>query len=71
MVEATALILQKSVLQNVWALQRSSGGHSRTGEKHHLPADSHTRSVQWPAPLCASAVKVYFPKRATWVIASF
>ncbi len=37
-----------------------------TGEKKiNLPADSHTRSVRWPAPLRASTLKEYFSKRAT------
>ncbi len=36
----------------------------RTREKDHLPADSHTRSVRWPVPLRASALKEHFSKRA-------
>ncbi len=58
-------------LDRVWALRHSSGGHGRTGEKDHLPVDSHTRSVRWPAPLRASTLKEHFSKRATGVIAYF
>ncbi len=39
----------------VTAQQRWSRSYGR--EKDNLPADSHTRSVQWPAPLRASALK--------------
>ncbi len=58
--------------ERVRALQRSSGGRGLTGEKCGTREDSHTRSVQWPAPLRASTLKrANFSKRATRVIASF
>ncbi len=44
--------------ERVRALQRSSGGRGLTGEKRNgSREDSHTRSVRWPAPLRASALK--------------
>ncbi len=43
--------------QRVRALQHSSGGRGLTGEKSGSREDSHTRSVRWPAPLRASALK--------------
>ncbi len=40
------------------ALRHSSGGRGLTGEKRNgSREDSHTRSVRWPAPLRASALK--------------
>ncbi len=42
----------------MWALRHSSGGRGLTGEKRNgSREDSHTRSVRWPAPLRASALK--------------
>ncbi len=44
--------------ERVRALQHSSGGRGLTGEKRNgSREDSHTRSVRWPAPLRASALK--------------
>ncbi len=65
MVEATALPFHKRVFcetsAGVTAQQRWS---RRAREKDHLPADSHTRSVRWPAPLHASALKEHFSEIA-------
>ncbi len=57
---AASLLLSYPASENserVRALHRSSGGRSLTGEKSGSREDSHTRSVQWPAPLRASALK--------------
>ncbi len=44
--------------EQVRALQHSSGGRGLMGEKRNgSREDSHTRSVRWPAPLRASALK--------------
>ncbi len=52
--------------ERVRVIQRSSGGHGLTGEKSGSCEDQ-TRSVRWPAPLRASALKrANFSKRATW-----
>ncbi len=50
-------ILRVRNSERVRALQRSSGGRGLTGEKSGSREDSHTRSVRWPAPLRASALK--------------
>ncbi len=51
-------ILRVRNSERVRALQRSSGGRGLTGEKSVSCEDSHTRSVRWPAPLRASALKI-------------
>ncbi len=51
--------------ERVRALQHSSGGRGLTGEKRNgSREDSHTRSVQWPAPLRASALKEHISLKA-------
>ncbi len=68
--EAMALLSTEECSgKRVQALWRCSGGHGHMGD--NLPTDSHTRSVGWPAPLCASTLKEYVSKRAIWVIAYF
>ncbi len=64
MVEATALLFTESVLRTSAGITAQQRWSRRMGEKDHLPADSHTRSVRWPAPLRASALKVHFSERA-------
>ncbi len=57
---AASLLLSYPASENserVRALHRSSGGRGLTGEKSGSREDSHTRSVRWPAPLRASALK--------------
>ncbi len=58
--------------ERVGALQHSSGGRGLAGEKIGSREDSHTRSMRWPAPLRASALKrANSSKRVTRVIVFF
>ncbi len=53
----------------VTAQQRWSRSHGR--KRNGSREDSHTRSVRWPAPLRASALKERISLKSTRVIASF
>ncbi len=63
MVEATALPFHKSVLRDECG-RYGAAAVVTSCRRERSSADSHTRSVWWPAPLRASALKKHFSKIA-------
>ncbi len=62
MVEATALPFHRECSANECGITAQQRWSRCAGD--HLTADSHTRSVRWPASLRASALKEHFSERA-------